>query len=243
LSSPSLAPLNNANLSWDANGLPRSVDYGDIYYSLVDALGESSYVFLDGNHLPERIAKLDKPNFVIGELGFGAGLNFLNTCRLWCNSAPTAAQLHYVACELHPFTAADLQRLHALFPELHPFSERLQQRYPDHTSGVHQLTLQFGERVVWLTLLYGDALVQLQDYLMQQTLNVDAWFLDGFSPKLNPELWQQTLLGLIAKTSHATTTLSSYSVAGSLRRGLAELGFAVNKHAGFTGKRHMLCAQ
>jgi tRNA 5-methylaminomethyl-2-thiouridine biosynthesis bifunctional protein len=218
------------------------VDYGDIYYSLVDALGESSYVFLDGNHLPERFATLATPSFVIGELGFGAGLNFLNTCRLWCSTAPAAAQLHYVACERHPFTSADLQRLHALFPDLQLFSDRLQQRYPDHTTGAHQLALQFGEHVVWLTLLYGDALAQLQDYLARQQVSVDAWFLDGFSPKLNPALWQQELLSLVAQTATVTTTLSSYSVAGSFRRALTELGFTVNKRAGFTGKRHMLCA-
>lgn len=237
-------PLTNARLQWDEQGLPRSLDYGDIYYSKADALGESTHVFLHGNELPSRFVAAGLMQFIIGELGFGAGLNFLNTCQLWCKSAPPAATLHYVACELHPFQHADLARLLAGIPSLQPFSAALLAAYPDHTPGVHQLVLRFGTHRVQLTLLYGDAICMLKELIgTAADFRVDAWFLDGFSPKVNPALWQLPLLQLLQRCSHRGTTLSSYSVAGSLRAALTAAGFRVEKKAGFAGKRHMLCAR
>lgn len=237
------SPLTNARLHWDADGLPHSVDYADIYYSKADALGESTHVFLQGNDLPSRFAALQQPNFVIGEVGFGAGLNFLNTCRLWQQQAPATARLHFISCELHPFTREDLRRLHALFPALADYSEPLLQLYPEHTAGVHQFDLRFGEHRVSLSLLYGDAATLLRDYGRQHAFKVDAWFLDGFSPKRNPQLWQQELLEVLWQCSHRDTTLSTYSVAGSFRAALNAAGFIAKKHKGFTGKRHMLSAR
>lgn len=237
-------PLTNAHLQWDDQGLPSSLDYGDIYYSKADALGESTHVFLHGNELPARFAALQHAHFVIGELGFGAGLNFLNTCRLWCEHAPPTATLHYLACELHPFRHEDLARLMAAMPSLQPFSTSLLALYPDHTAGAHQLVLRFGTHRVQLTLLYGDAMCLLQELTGSDPgFSVDAWFLDGFSPKLNPALWQLPLLQLLQRCSHGGTTVSSYSVAGSLRSALTAAGFTVEKKAGFAGKRHMLSAR
>lgn len=237
-------PLTNARLQWDEQGLPCSIDYGDIYYSKADALGESTHVFLHVNELPTRFAAAGLRHFTVGELGFGAGLNFLNTCRLWCEQAPPAATLHYLACELHPFRHDDLDRLLATFPALQQFSLPLLSLYPDHTRGAHQLTLHFGAHRVCLTLLYGDATSMLRDLMAQgAAFSVDAWFLDGFSPKVNPALWQLPLLQLLRQSSHSGTTLSSYSVAGSLRTALAAAGFVVEKRAGFAGKRHMLSAR
>ena len=235
--------LTNARLSWDDDGLPHSVDYGDIYYSKADALGESTHVFLQGNDLPQRFADLQREHFIVGELGFGAGLNFLNTFQLWCQLAPSTASLHYIACELHPFTADDLRRLHQRFPSLSMYSAALLRLYPEHTAGVHQFVLQLEQHSITVTLLYGDALASLRDYHRHQQYKVDAWFLDGFSPKQNPQLWQQELLELLRTTTHSGTTLSTYSVAGSLRQAMAAAGFACEKRTGFHGKRHMLVAQ
>lgn len=236
------ANLTNASLDWDAAGWPRSVAYGDIYYSSADALGESTHVFLQGNRLAERWRQLRNPHFIIGELGFGAGLNFLNACRLWCMEAPAGSTLHYVGCELHPLTVADMRRVHAQWPELQAYSAPLLRQYPDHTAGVHQQRLLFAGREVRLTLLYGDAATLLEHIYRPDGFRVDAWFLDGFAPRLNPALWDAPVLRMLARLGKPGTTLSSYSVAGEFRRNLAEAGFTVQKTPGYARKHEMLQA-
>ncbi|MES2605925.1 MAG: FAD-dependent 5-carboxymethylaminomethyl-2-thiouridine(34) oxidoreductase MnmC, partial [Pseudomonadota bacterium] len=163
-------------------------------------------------------------------------------CRLWQRQASPTRRLHYVACELHPFTQIDMERLHAHFPELAEHSAALLRLYPDHTAGVHQLEVLVGKHRVTLTLLLGDAAELLADYAKDQQLTIDAWFLDGFSPKKNPQLWEPALLQVLARCSHEHTTLSTYSVAGGFRAALAAIGFECHKQKGFTGKRHMLTA-
>jgi tRNA 5-methylaminomethyl-2-thiouridine biosynthesis bifunctional protein len=235
--------LTNASLHWDAAGWPRSDAYGDIYYSSADALGESTHVFLQGNRLEERWRELRAGPFVIGELGFGAGLNFLNAARLWCAQAPRGATLHYLGCELHPLTLADMRRVHAHWPHMQPYSTALLQQYPDHTAGVHQLVLRFEEREVRLTLAYGDAATLLEDFYRPDGFRVDAWFLDGFAPRLNPALWAPPLPGILARLSKPGTTLATYSVAGEFRRNLADTGFTVRKIRGHAQKHEMLQAE
>jgi tRNA 5-methylaminomethyl-2-thiouridine biosynthesis bifunctional protein len=232
--------ITNASLQWDASGWPRSLQYGDIYFSSADALGESSHVFLQGNSLPERWQDLRERHFIIGELGFGSGLNFLNACRLWCARAPAEATLHYLGCELHPLTLADMQRLHASWPELHEFSAELLRQYPDHSAGIHQLVLRMHGREVRLSLLYGDAAALLASLYRPHGFRVDAWFMDGFSPRLNPALWQPDLLRRVAGLSKPGTTVATYSVAGEFRRNLAAAGFAIRKARGYASKRQML---
>ncbi len=234
--------FSNAKIHWDDDQRPHSTVYGDIYFSRADAVGESTHVFLKGNQLPERWRQLQPSNFTIGELGFGAGLNFLNTCREWCRSAPESAQLHYLSCELHPFTLPDMHRMYDGLPQLQEFSKQLLLYYPDHTGGIHQLELIFGRHHISLTLLYGDAAQMLSSMEQPEGFKVDCWYLDGFSPKLNSAMWQPSLLQIIARLSRTGTTLSTYSVAGVLRHGLQVAGFVTKKIAGFASKRHMLTA-
>lgn len=235
--------LTNAALEWNAAGWPRSLSYGDIYYSSADALGESTHVFLDGNALPARWRALDALQFIVGELGFGSGLNFMNACRLWCELAPAGSVLHYVGCELHPLAVADMQRIHAHWPELQDISAELLLQYPDHTAGVHQMVLRMRGREVRLTLLYGDAAQMLDGMYRSNGFRIDAWFFDGFAPKLNPALWQTEILQVVARLSRPGTTLATYSVAGEFRRALADTGFAVRKIPGYASKREMLQAE
>lgn len=235
--------IQHASLEWDAQGLPFAADYQDVYYSRHDPLGESSHVFVRGNRLCERFAALGSgEDFVIAELGFGAGLNFLNTCRHWCETAPEGATLHFVSCELHPFRREDLERLHAHFPELQVFASALREALPLPCSGLHQLQLRLGPHRVVLSLLYGPA-AELPDYLATVPgLLLDAVFLDGFAPSANPGMWAGELFRSLVPFCHAGTTLSTYSVAGSVRRALQDAGFAFEKLPGFAGKRHMLRA-
>lgn len=233
--------IRNADISWLESGLPFSSQFDDVYYSRADALAESLHVFLDANKLEQRWHGHDSESgqFTIAELGFGSGLNFLQVCKLWSECIPRPAHLHYLAFEKHPITVADLQRLYQLWPQLKDFSNELLETYPEHSSGCHRLQLSNN---ITLDLYYGDATLSMQNRHLSKASGVDCWFLDGFSPRLNPQLWSSALFELVAAASHCGTTLSSYSVAGKVRKRLGKAGFQVEKLQGFGKKRHMLYA-
>ncbi len=232
--------ITNANLEWRDDGMPYAIDYDDVYFSRDDAEGESRHVFLDGNRLRSRWQSLlPGSRFTIGELGFGSGLNFMQTLRLWQELPTQDSRLHYIAFEQHPLTHADMLRLHGRWPDCAEISQRLLQQYPDHTAGCHRLQLAAN---VILDLYYGDASAQLSATAAFAHCHIDCWYLDGFSPARNPQLWQPQLLARIAALSSHGTTLSSYSVAGAVRQKLAAAGFSVQKLPGFGRKREMLYA-
>lgn len=232
--------ISNARLQWRDDGMPYAIDYKDVYFSCDDAAGESVHVFLDGNRLRERWQSLRSGyRFAIAELGFGSGLNFMQAIHLWQEISPPDCRLHYCAFELHPLTISDMRRIHAQWPECESISKSLLEQYADHTAGCHRLRI--GDNVI-LDLYYGDATELLQSSSTFSHCAIDCWFLDGFNPALNESLWQPQLLVRIAELSKPGTTLSSYSVAGQVRRGLSAAGFQVEKKPGFGRKRHMLSA-
>ena len=224
-------------LDW-REGQPVSRRFGDVYFSRSGGLGETRHVFLAGNRLPERFAALAGGSvFVIGETGFGTGLNFLCAWQLFRRSAPPGARLHFVSTELYPLSVEELDAALRLWPELDGEREHLTRQYRLPPPGWHRFAFDGGR--VHLTLLVGDA---------RQTLNAlhgraDAWFLDGFSPARNPELWEPALLRSVAAHSRAGATAATYSCAGGVRRALAAAGFHAWKAPGFGAKREMLCAQ
>jgi tRNA 5-methylaminomethyl-2-thiouridine biosynthesis bifunctional protein len=224
-------------LDWQ-DGQPLSRRFGDVYFSRAGGLQETRHVFLGGNRLPERFAALAFNSvFVIGETGFGTGLNFMCAWGLFLRSAPPGARLHFVSTELYPLASEELDAALRLWPALDAQRERLLRQYRRPAPGWHRFA--FDEGRVHLTLLVGDA---------RQTLNrlqghADAWFLDGFSPARNPELWEPALLRAVAARSRAGATAATYSCAGNVRRALAAAGFRVWKAPGFAAKREMLCAK
>ena len=241
-------PLIPAQLHW-RDDTPEAVDFGDIYFSRDNGLAESRHVFLNGNDLRERWRQLPPSSkFVIAETGFGTGLNFLLAWQLWLDTAPPNATLFFISTELHPLTHADLQRALSHWQELAPLSEELLQHYPNLLPGFHVVRLAQGR--VTLLLLFGDAqetLPQLldsqhSDFFAQNPWHVDAWFLDGFAPAKNPQLWQNTLIEHIAALSTTGTTLATFTAAGQVRRDLAAAGFSVQKIRGYGSKREMLVA-
>lgn len=240
--------LQAADLQWQEDGAPFSAQYGDVYFSRNGGLAETAHVFLDANHLQQRWLELDKqPHpgvFTIVELGFGTGLNFLSCWRLWQQTGCQRLRLHFISCEKHPLSQPALARALQQWPQLATFADELIKQYPDHSPGYHRRYCQHpasSTAAVVLDLYYGDALTLLQQ---QSNLKAkaDAWFLDGFSPALNPELWSDELLQTIAHWSQTGTTLSSYSVTGRVVRALKALGFSVEKRPGFGPKRQMLFA-
>ena len=225
-------PGSNA-LIWQ-DGQPVSEQFGDVYFSRVSGIEETHHVFLRQNHLEARWKVLDTPIFTIAETGFGTGLNFLCAWQLWLQCAPKHARLHFVSTEQYPLSHADMQQALSLWPQLSELSTHLLQQYSLLTPGWRRMAFEQGR--VTLTLLIGDA----RQTLPQLAANVDAWFLDGFSPARNPEMWQPEIFREIARLSHPGTTFATFTSAGLVRRGLAECGFSVEKVDGFGTKRDML---
>ena len=240
--------LSPAELQWQEDGAPFSSRYGDVYFSRSGGLAETHHVFLDANALQQRWRELDAREypgvFTIAELGFGTGLNFLACWRLWQQTACKHLRLQFISCEKHPLTKDALIKALQQWPELSHWSQQLIEHYPHPVPGYHRLQMHTGTDTspVLLDLYYGDALTLLSQQSSPEA-RIDAWFLDGFSPGLNPDLWSEPLLDTIARLSHQHTTLSSYSVTGRVVRYLKALGFEVEKRQGFGHKRHMLFAR
>ncbi|WP_269533152.1 bifunctional tRNA (5-methylaminomethyl-2-thiouridine)(34)-methyltransferase MnmD/FAD-dependent 5-carboxymethylaminomethyl-2-thiouridine(34) oxidoreductase MnmC [Chitinimonas sp. BJYL2] len=228
--------LQAAQLALTKDGIPYSPAFDDIYHSQSGGLAQARSVFLAGNGLPQRWQGRDR--FVIAETGFGLGLSFLATWQAWRRDPARTRRLHFISCELHPFTRADLAHLHASLlqaePDLAELAAQLQANWPELVTGIHRIELDGG--AVTLTLLLGDAL----DWLPRLPARVDAFFLDGFSPAKNPELWQEALYKQFTRLAASEATLATYTVAGHVRRGLEAAGFAVERQAGFGSKRQML---
>lgn len=221
-----------ARLEHSAEGVPYSSAFDDVYHSSDGGLGQARHVFLAGNGLPQRWQ--GREHFVVLETGFGLGLNFLATWAAWREDPRRCTRLHFVSCELHPFTREDLAHLHARWPEFGALTAELQAQWPALTPGMHRLHLD-GERVT-LTLCLGDA----RDGLAQLVARADAFYLDGFAPAKNPELWSPRIFHLLAGLAAPDATLATWSVAGEVREGLRHAGFELEKAPGFGGKRQML---
>lgn len=228
-------PLHPPVLSWSDSDVPRSEHYGDIYFSSENGVAETEHVFIEGNCLRDRWQKLSEGSiFTIGETGFGSGLNFLCAAALFIQLTPASTRLHFFSVEKHPFTQEDLQRALAKHPAALKFlAKELLDQYPPLVRGLHRLILCQGR--IHLTLSFGEALNSFNAIQFR----ADAWFLDGFAPRLNPDMWQAALFRELANHSDHGTTLATFTAAGEVRRGLEDVGFEVARVAGFGSKRHM----
>ncbi|QVN00071.1 bifunctional tRNA (5-methylaminomethyl-2-thiouridine)(34)-methyltransferase MnmD/FAD-dependent 5-carboxymethylaminomethyl-2-thiouridine(34) oxidoreductase MnmC [Pseudomonas rhodesiae] len=225
----------NAQLDWDAEGRPHSRVFDDVYFSDQSGLEETRYVFLEQNRLRERFAAL-KPGerLVIGETGFGTGLNFLCAWQLFEQHACADARLHFISVEKYPLTHSDLQRALALWPQLQPFAARLLAQYHAIHPGFQRLLLDSGR--VTLTLLIGDAMEQLP----QLDAQVDAWFLDGFAPAKNPDMWTAELFAELARLAAPGSTISTFTSTGWVRRLINAAGFKMKRTPGIGHKWEIL---
>lgn len=221
-------------LDWQ-DGHPVSRRFGDVYFSRESGIAETRHVFLAGNRLPERWAVLPAgARFTIGETGFGTGLSFCAAWQLWETLAPPDAVLRYVSFERFPLAPDELSRALALWPELAPFARALNEQYTELAPGWHRF--HFANSRVILTLAIGDANAMLGGLEGR----CDAWFLDGFAPAKNPEMWSESVLAAIGAHSRAGTSVATYSVAAVVREGLQAAGFRIDKAPGFGHKREML---
>ncbi len=225
--------VDTAQLDW-REGTPVSRAFGDVYFSLDGGVAESTHVFVDCNDLPARFAAGGFHAFTIGETGFGTGLNFLVAAQAFLAQAPAGSVLHFVSTEKFPLAPDDLARAQAHWPSLARLAAELRSAMPPAVAGFHHRALCDGR--VRLTLLLGDAAALLPRLEAQ----VDAWFLDGFAPAKNGDLWNDALFGEIARLSAPGATFATFTAAGDVRRGLAAAGFTVGKVPGFGRKRDML---
>lgn len=236
------SPIIPAELAFDEAGIPYSPRFDDVYHSADGALGQARHVFLNGNDLPQRWR--ERCEFTIVETGFGLGLNFLATWLAWRDDPLRAARLHFVSIEKHPFRRTDLKRLyHELIGRanvelaaLAPLAAHLASLWPDPLLGLHRLHLAPG---LTLSVVFGD----LRDVLPTLRAGADAFYLDGFSPAKNPDMWTLPTFKALARLARDGATLATYTAAGDVRRGLTQAGFEMEKRTGYARKRTMLAGR
>lgn len=217
-----MAKDQRPDLDWQGP-VPVARRFDDPYFSLADGLAETRHVFLSGNDLPGRF----QDGFHVGELGFGTGLNLFATLDAW-RTADCEGTLHFTSFEMFPMAVEDMKRALAVYPEMLELAGDFLEAFAS------------GERVITLpdlhfSLIEGDAREMLPVWGGQ----VDAWFLDGFAPAKNPELWDEELMAEVARHSRADGTFATYTAAGAVRRALRIAGFEVERVPGFGRKRHM----
>lgn len=216
-----------ADLEWRDGDIPVSVQFQDPYFSLENGLNETRHVFLAGNDLPNRF----REGFHIAELGFGTGLNMLAALIAWRESG-TGGQLRFTSFEAFPMTATDIARALQVFPDAYAVAEPFLKAWADGATEIVTDDLH-------ATILIGDAHKTLARWSDQ----ADAWFLDGFSPNKNPEMWGSDLLMEVGHHTKADGTAATFTAAGFVRRGLQEAGFEVERIPGYGRKRHMTRAR
>ncbi len=217
-------------------GAPRSKEFDDVYFSAADGLAETRFVFLEKNNLPEAFSGQER--FTIFETGFGTGLNFLAAWTLFQEHREGEQSLHFISVEKYPLSGQEIEKY--LQPFADEFPEHLQKLiecYPERLSqGRHEIEL--GE-AVHLSLIIGD----VNEVMMEVADQVDCWFLDGFKPSSNPEMWSEALFSNMARLSKTGASFATFTAAGFVKRGLRAAGFEVQKVRGFGTKRDMLIGQ
>jgi len=210
-------------LDWTEAGVPVARRFDDPYFSHVNGLEETRHVFLAGNGLPARF----RPGFHVAELGFGTGLNLLTALMAW-RAAGVAGPLRFTSFEAFPMAAGDMARALAAFPDVAAVAAPLLAQW---AAGARVIRAEGLEAEV----IVGDA----RETLPSWAGRADAWFLDGFSPAKNPELWGADLMDAVARHTAPGGSFATYTAAGHVRRALQAAGFQVERRAGFGAKRHM----
>jgi tRNA 5-methylaminomethyl-2-thiouridine biosynthesis bifunctional protein len=224
--------IRPATLAFDPSGTPFSEKFGDVFHSAESGPDQARHVFLRGNGLPARWAGTNV--FTIVETGFGLGLNFMATWAAWRSDPKRSERLHFVSVERHPFVREDLSALHARYPEFSAQSAEICAAWPPAIAGMHRLHLDDGR--ITLTLVFADVIDALRDL----RLGADAFYLDGFAPDHNPEMWSPAVMKALARLARPGATLATYTTARAVRDALAAAGFVVEKTIGYGRKREML---
>ncbi|KQV64601.1 tRNA (5-methylaminomethyl-2-thiouridine)(34)-methyltransferase MnmD [Rhizobium sp. Root1220] len=222
----------NQPLEWRDGDMPYSPAFGDHFYCQTDGRLECDHVFLAGNGLPQRWRGSN--SFLIGELGFGTGLNFAETWRQWKLQRSHGQHLHFMSFELYPMRSDEIDRALSHWPEIDAERRALGDAWPETPQGTVSLAL---DAQTTLSVVCGRAF----EGVAAARQGFDAWYLDGFAPSRNADMWSAELLHLVCEKTIPGGSFATYAAAGFVRRNLIAAGFAVERRGGFAGKREMLC--
>lgn len=223
--------MRTHDLTWADNDTPKSTVFDDVYYNPANGLEESTHVFIDGNNLTNRWQRLSYECFTVAELGFGTGLNFMLTWQAF-DKAETDAALHFISIEKYPLAKQDIAK--ALAPWQNVWGTRLKS-FLNYYNPLDTLDIQLND-TVRLTVYFEDVTTALPR--IEQT--VDAWYLDGFAPSKNADMWSDTVFAQMARLSRQETSFSTFTAAGFVKRGLHSAGFDVQKRKGYGRKKESL---
>ncbi|OLF74441.1 methyltransferase [Alteromonas sp. W12] len=233
----------HAQVHFNESGTPVADHFDDVYFSNDSGIDESQHVFVAGNDLADRWQQWPNPTFVIAETGFGTGLNFLVAMRAFnefraANPDHPLKRLYFITTEKFPLPQQDMHRALEAFPALKDEAQALASLYPMGLEGCHRL--HFDNHSTTLDLWIGDVHELLPQWHSPENGLIDAWFLDGFAPSKNPDMWTDALFSQMARLSKTGTTFGTFTAAGIVKRGLAGVGFTIKKRNGFGRKRDML---
>ena len=236
--------IQHAKIHFNQENTPVSDKFDDVYFSNQDGLAETHYVFLEGNQLWERWVNYQEAHFVIAETGFGTGLNFFAVATLFREfrqkypDSPLK-RLYFISFEKYPLPLDALQQAHLAYPQFSRLAQHLQQHWLNPIQGCYRF--HFDETT--LDLWFGDVaenLPQLGDYMNSK---IDAWFLDGFAPSKNPDMWNEQLYQQMFRFTKLQGTFATFTAASAVRKGLENAGFNIKKRKGFGKKRECLSGQ
>ena len=235
--------IKHAQLNWSDQSEPYSTMFDDIYFNNNQGHCESQYVFFEGNHLAHRWVNFKQKQFCIVETGFGSGLNFLNSAQQFINFKKNNIEkplqrLHFISFEKYPLTSNDIQLSLKKLPQFSNLLESLVLQYPMPLLGCHRLFFDGGNII--LDLWFGDINEQIDNLSNVHNGIADAWYLDGFNPSTNPDMWHLALFKKMVALSNPQATLATFTAAGFVRRALNESGFIMQKRKGYGKKREML---
>ena len=236
--------IQHAKIHFNQENTPVSDKFDDVYFSNQDGLAETHYVFLEGNQLWERWVNYQEAHFVIAETGFGTGLNFFAVTTLFRefrqkHPDSPLKRLYFISFEKYPLLLDALQQAHLAYPQFSHLAQHLQQHWLNPIQGCYRF--HFDETT--LDLWFGDVsenLPQLGDYMNDK---IDAWFLDGFAPSKNPDMWNEQLYQQMFRFTKPQGTFATFTAASAVRKGLENAGFDITKRKGFGKKRECLSGQ
>ena len=236
--------IQHAKIHFNQENTPVSDKFDDVYFSNQDGLAETHYVFLEGNQLWERWVNYQEAHFVIAETGFGTGLNFFAVTTLFRefrqkHPDSPLKRLYFISFEKYPLLLYALQQAHLAYPQFSHLAQHLQQHWLNPIQGCYRF--HFDETT--LDLWFGDVaknLPQLGDYINGK---IDAWFLDGFAPSKNPDMWNEQLYQQMFRFTKPQGTFATFTAASAVRKGLENAGFNITKRKGFGKKRECLSGQ
>lgn len=236
--------IQHAKIHFNQENTPVSDKFDDVYFSNQDGLAETHYVFLEGNQLWEHWVNYQEAHFVIAETGFGTGLNFFAVTTLFRefrqkHPDSPLKRLYFISFEKYPLLLDALQQAHLAYPQFSHLAQHLQQHWLNPIQGCYRF--HFDETT--LDLWFGDVaenLPQLGDYMNGK---IDAWFLDGFAPSKNPDMWNEQLYQQVFRFTKLQGTFATFTAASAVRKGLKNAGFNMTKRKGFGKKRECLSGQ